>query len=261
MMPLFMQPSKQFYKMDIRDFTEDEKTSTWSLISKIWHVTISKMSSQPYAKCQIETFRRTQDDSTMQQSEKSLWSTLAMINDDVTLLLDSYGQPLEIINYEELKKKAHNAFAFIRDRFDGMIIEKLLADAETVYNDAALLLFEMNGYKQFGLLTPCLCNNDLNIITRDKIIFLQDTTCKTNIEEHFTRKDSEGIINYSMEGMVKNQNEGLPKIDSYGGEFVFETETGSIHKANVEIAHCGPDYKKVRTYALQSLSARDMEYL
>jgi rRNA pseudouridine-1189 N-methylase Emg1 (Nep1/Mra1 family) len=261
MLPMQILPCKRFYKVDIRAFTEDEKTSTWSLISKIWHVATIKMSSSPYVKCRIETFCRVPDDNTMQQSEKSLWSTLAMINDDITLLIDDNGQPMEIINYTELQKKAHAAFAFIRERFDGDLIEKLLADAETVYNDASLLLFELNTYKQFGLLTPCLYNNDLNIITRDKIVYLQDATCKADVEERFTRKDAEDMLHFSMKGRVKNQKEILTKIDTYVGEFVIEAETCSIHKASVEIAYSMPDYKKIRTYVLQELSASDMEYL
>ena len=137
-----------------------------------------------------------------------------MINDDITLLIDDYGQPMEIINYAELQKKAHAAFAFISERFDGDLIEKLLADAETVYNDASLLLFELNTYNQFGLLTSCLYNNDLNIITRDKIVYLQDATCRADVEERFARKDTEDMLYFSMEGAVKNQNEILSKINS-----------------------------------------------
>ena len=261
MIPLQIQPCKQFYKVDIREYSEDDKTSTWSLISKIWHVTISKMPSSPYVKCQIETFSRTQDDSTMQQSEKSLWTKLAMINDDITLLIDNYGQPLEIMNYEALKKKAHEAFAFIRERFDGHLIEKLLTNVETIYNEASLLLLELNSYKQFGLLTSCLYNNELNIITRDKIINLHDATGKADVEERFIRKDAEGTINFSMKGKIKNQHEILTKVDSYEGEFIFEAVTSSIHRASVEIAHSGSDYKKMRTYILQALSDKDMEYL
>jgi hypothetical protein len=55
-----------------------------------------------------------------------------------------------------------------------------------------------------------------------KFLHSHDASRKTNIEERFTRKDAEGMISFSMEGLVKNQNETLPRIGSYGGEFVFE---------------------------------------
>ena len=262
MVPFLLKPCKQFYKVDIRDFKEYTTTSTRSLISKIWHVDIRKTSSSPYLICRIETFRREQNDNNMEQSELGLWSKLAMINDDVTLLLDNYGNPVEVINREELGKKAKATFVSIRESFDGEIIDKLLVDVDAVYNDASLLLFELNAYNQFGLLTPCLYNNDFNTISRDKRLNLREVAYKTDIKECFTLKDAdEGFIHFDMVGIAKNVEENLQKIDTCCGAFTFDTKNFSMHKANVDITYSTPDYKKTLSYKLQALSDKDMEYL
>jgi hypothetical protein len=261
MEPMQILPCKKFYKVNVDDFTEYETTQHISQISKIWHVDITQKSSGGSMLCRVETFCREHADSIMQQSEKDLWKWLALINDDVTFVFNQYGEPAHIVNEEALHKKVREISQIVRDIYKGDLIENLLNSIEDLYNDPFRLLQEINQYKQYGLLTVGLYNNELNIFERGNTLNFKEEAINAEVREYFTYKgQEEGIKSFSMEGKVKNPL-NLPRIDSYCGEFGFDTEACAIKNAKVEIAYTGEKYSKKRIYKLQALSAKDMEYI
>ena len=247
MVPLQIQSGKKFYKVDIADITSDGITTNMSLISKIWHVGIGKHPSS-FMQCRIETFRREHNDNIMLQSEKDLWGKLALINDDVTILLDNQGQPIEIVNLQNLKQKSLDMCNLIREIYKGNFIENLLADVETLYNDPSGLLQEFKQYKQFGLLTHGLYNNDLNTVIRPHRLNFHLSPFNTGVSECFSKDaaDEDGFINFTMQGTVTNIHEQMPTLNSYSGKFSFENEKGCLHKADIEITYSVSNYQKKR---------------
>ena len=60
----------------------------------------------------------------MIQGEKDLWRKLALINDDITFLLDNRGVPECIVNWKDLKRKVQETCYIIQNMYKWDLIEK-----------------------------------------------------------------------------------------------------------------------------------------
>ncbi len=262
MVPVQIIPHKKFYKVIIDELFENEENQHFSQISKIWHVEISRKAVNSFISCHVETFRREHEDNKILQSEKDLWRKLAYINDDITLMLNAYGELEGIVNWEEIIQKSKETCEKIREMYKGHLIDKLLTKTENIYKNKTRIIQEFDQYKHFGLIAPGLYNNESDTYKRNYMINIPEDPSKLPVHERFIKKDvTEGLIRFNMKGTIENPLENTVKLESYMGDFIFEAQSSAIHHVNVEIAFSGKDYLVRRKYQLKALSEQDILYL
>jgi hypothetical protein len=269
--------SLKFYQFSMLETTTSNGVKLINELSKLVHVTLLKKNDNLFTS-QIETFDREHKNRNFSISEKEYTSRIAEINDDILLIVNDYGQVQSIVNLEIIQQKVEEIINKLSDSYVGEKAEQHYQFLKTFYSNESLVIADLKMYKQMGLLLNpyygkhksdtikthqlrhlnFMDNTLVNVEEQAKIKKIDDQLKEVEIEIKGTIIDPFYKTMFEEEMSIKDiaydPKMDNPNLDKYNGILVFNTDTGEVKSAFVDIAFTfGQNYKRTITYQLKEI--------
>ena len=269
------------YQFSMIEITVENENKFKSEISKTIFSTIKKTFNNLYS-AHIETFDRDYKNKEVSLTEKEFLARLAEINDDVQLTINSVGNIRVINNLEFIQEKTKSKIAKLAKSHVGEQVEDVFKNYTVFYENEKRVILDLESYKQLGLLL-----NNFYGVYAPKIIkkntlrylnFMKNTV--VNIEEvayiHKIDEDN-GIVEIKVNGemvepiyksmflktlrdkaIIVDEKADVASLHKYEGYFSFDSLTGIIKNAKLDIVFTyGDYYNKTITYQLNEIVHAD----
>jgi hypothetical protein len=269
------------YQFSLVEVTLEHEKIYKSELTKTMFSTIKKVSNNLF-EAHVEAFDREYKNKEVSITEKEFLARLGEINDDVQLNINSVGNIRAINNLLEIQERAKSKIAKLAKSHVGEAVENTFKYYTDFYENEKRVVLDLESYKELGLLV----NNFYGvyapkIIKKNKVRhtnFMDNTI--VNVEEvasiHKIDEDN-GTVEIKVNGImidpiyqsmflktikdksiIVNEEFDFACLNKYEGYFMFDTETGIIKNATLEILFtCGQHYNKTITYQLNEIVHAD----
>jgi hypothetical protein len=269
------------YHFSMIEVTIENENKRKCETNKTIYSTIKKLSNNLFT-AHVETFDREYKNKEVSITEKEFLARLAEINDDVQLNINSVGNIRAINNLPEIQERAKSKIAKLAKSHVGEWVENTFKYYTDFYENENRVILDLQGYKELGLLVSNFYGVYApKIIKKNRVRFLNfmDDTF-VNIEEtasiHKIDEDN-GSVEIRVVGeminpiyktmfikslknksIVVNENVDEGILKKYEGFFMFDSRTGIVKNATLEIEFTyGQYYNKTITYQLNEIVHAD----
>ncbi len=269
------------YQFSIIEVTTENESKHKSEINKTIFSRIKKAYGNSFT-AHIETFDREYKNKEVSLTEKEFLTRLGEINDDVLLTINSVCDVKRIDNLLALQERAQSKIAKLAKSHIGEAVESTFKYYTEFYENEKRVMLDLVRYNELGLLL-----NNFYGVYAPKIIkkqrvrylnFMNDTV--VNVEEvaAIHKIDEEnGTIEIKVNGtmidpiytsmflkkikdksIIVNEKFDSACLNKYEGLFSFDTQTGIVKNARLEILFTyGHYYNKSITYQLNEIAHAD----
>ncbi len=269
------------YQFSMIEITLENEVKYKNEINKIIFSTIKKVSNNVFT-AHIETFDWDYKNKGVSLTEKEFLARLAEINDDVELRINSLSDIRSVDNLLALQERAKSKIAKLAKSHVGEAVENTFRYYTDFYENEKRVILDLENYKELGLLVNKFYGVYApKIIKKNKVRYLNfmDNSI-VNIEEtasiHKIDEDNGRVeikVNGAMidpmytsmflktvkdKAIVVNEHVDEAGLKKYEGYFMFDTETGIVKNAILEILFTyGQHYNKTITYQLNEIVHAD----
>lgn len=278
---LYLEEHLQFYEFSMLETTTENGAVLKSEVKKTIHSTVLKKDFETYV-IQLEVFDIEYKNRTVSLTEKDFLGRIAEVNDDVILEIDRHLNINKLANQHQIQKRLEEKIAKLAKSNVGPKVEEMFQYLREFYSNDRRILLDIKNYRQHGLLlnpfydryTPLSIkkrsvrylnfveNTVVNIGEEAQVkkIKLKERELEVGVKGKMIAPFYNDMIFKSIKkkGILFDSEKDKPSLDKYEGSFIFNMDTGTVKKANIEIEFSlGQNYKKTISYQLNELNDAD----